>query len=151
MTTRNHTQQHRVDGEREQSSLTALVSRVRNPRLRRIVTQGLDHHGDAFAAFLLGTDALELHPPELLMAFDEAYQFTALSQAEAYELLAMKAGFTQGRFVQQLSISGTNVEYVPLMDADALREEVNARYRIIPYLSGWHVFDDTVIDEYQSR
>lgn len=55
---------------------------------------GMNRHGEAFAAFILGTDALERSPDDLLCAFDQAHHGSFTCRSEAEDALAQQFGWT---------------------------------------------------------
>ncbi|WP_309130363.1 hypothetical protein [Brevibacterium sp.] len=93
----NHPAHHHRHGS--STSLGRAATRL-NTEHRRLLGRrnqfrdGMNRHGEAFAAFILGTDVLERSPGDLLCAFAQAHHGSFTCRAEAEESLAHRFGWT---------------------------------------------------------
>lgn len=132
----------------EKGGLLGLLNLVTQPSASRVVKRGLKKHGEPFAAFLLGTDALTMKTSKLLRAFGDSFVMIASSQARAHEGLALRSGQEEGYFARMMVERDIDLTKIPFIScSDDFREEVASRYVIVSYLDACYVFDATVIHD----
>lgn len=103
---------------------------------------GLQSHGEAFIAYLLGTDVLELDPSETIEIFTEVYCFSAGTQLAAYRRLIDWLGLQESVQAQHRpNRDGFPDVLLTWAVDDHTRERIERRYEFVQTCSGWCVFD----------
>ena len=133
-------------------ALERFALRFMNAAESKAIEEGLAAHGDRFAAFLLGTPALELPADELHETFDDSYVFVSSSTEMALQGLALMTGLTEGYKARMQIEKGAKVsETTFLYRADDFQARVDEKYVLVTLLSDCYVFDITVIRDKFNR
>lgn len=125
--------------------LERVVRLATDLRLQDLLTDGYQHHGEAFAAFIAGTEGLYVTPEVLINTFNNSYvtkaETLAGAYAEAFEALVSAERID----VPEVTVIDRDVTEFLRKYVEALRERVDDRFDFVEGIDHWFVFDSTKI------
>lgn len=128
-------------------SISRLIRLAKDQAAMQALVDGIKVHDDAFGAYLLGTEAMDIDCDEQLEAFNEAYLFTEYTQLRAYKALIKHLGLQ--RFVQAHQVVHPRGFPQVLLswvgDAD-IWGPIEKQYELVRTVRGWCVFDTEPIN-----
>lgn len=135
----------------EHISLTArdlldrLIMLANDPRLQDLLSEGYQHHGEAFIAFIAGTEGLYVNPGVMIDTFTNSYVTKTDSLAKAWSEAFEGLIAVERIELPKIEVIDQGVTEFLRQYVDELRERIVDRFDFVEGIDHWFVFGSTKI------